>query len=178
MRCLSLPMKLVLVSVFAGTLAASPALADQPSRGGGGGGGYQKPHGTSERYEGKGNRERGNSNDRRDLDDGGRPHFNEQQRISIQEYFADQHRRGRCPPGLAKKDNGCTPPGHAKRWMIGQPLPRDVIFHDLPPAVLTQLGSPPQQHRYVRVAQDILLIATENGMVADALDNLIWEFGR
>jgi hypothetical protein len=24
-----------------------------------------------------------------------------------------------CPPGLAKKHNGCMPPGHAKRWNRG-----------------------------------------------------------
>ena len=24
-----------------------------------------------------------------------------------------------CPPGLAKKHNGCVPPGHAKRWNRG-----------------------------------------------------------
>jgi len=29
--------------------------------------------------------------------------------------------RGRCPPGLAKKNNGCTPPGQAKKlYDIGQ----------------------------------------------------------
>ena len=26
---------------------------------------------------------------------------------------------GGCPPGLAKKHNGCRPPGHAKRWNRG-----------------------------------------------------------
>ena len=29
--------------------------------------------------------------------------------------YGDRH----CPPGLAKKHNGCRPPGHAKRWNRG-----------------------------------------------------------
>jgi len=29
-----------------------------------------------------------------------------------------------CPPGLAKK--GCIPPGQAKKYQIGQPLPNDM----------------------------------------------------
>jgi len=29
--------------------------------------------------------------------------------------------RGQCPPGLAKRDNGCLPPGHAKKFYnVGQ----------------------------------------------------------
>ncbi len=32
------------------------------------------------------------------------------------------------PPGLAKKNNGCLPPGQAKkRYQVGQPLPRRVL---------------------------------------------------
>jgi hypothetical protein len=31
---------------------------------------------------------------------------------------------GNCPPGLAKKNNGCLPPGQAKkRYVVGQRLP-------------------------------------------------------
>jgi len=43
---------------------------------------------------------------------------------------------------------------------------------------LVQLGPPPSHHRFVRVAQDILLIATGTGMVVDAIDNLNWEFSH
>ncbi len=63
------------------------------------------------------------------------------------------------------------PPGQAKKWQVGQPLPRDVIFHNLPREVDEQLGPPPARHRYVRVANDILLIATGNGTVVDAIEN-------
>ncbi|MDF2142697.1 excinuclease ABC subunit A [Paenirhodobacter sp. CAU 1674] len=33
-----------------------------------------------------------------------------------------------CPPGLAKKNNGCLPPGHAKRiWQRGERIESDYI---------------------------------------------------
>lgn len=105
-------------------------------------------------------------------------HFNENQTAAINDYYQKEYRRGRCPPGLAKKHNGCVPPGHARRWAFGRPLPRDVIFYDLPSRVLWQLGPPPPRHRYVRVAQDILLIAVGTGLVVDAIDNLNWEYRR
>jgi len=161
-----------------GIFAAGSALAQNPSRGGGDKGGYQHPNGMQERDGGKGNADRRDSHNDNRRDDGGRHQFNEQHRVSIQDYYADQYRRGRCPPGLAKRHNGCMAPGQARRWVVGRPLPRDVIFYDLPPRVLVQLGPPPPRHRYVRVAQDILLLATGTGMVVDAIDNLNWEFGR
>ena len=51
-------------------------------------------------------------------------------------------------------------------------LLRDVIFHDLPPALVVELGRPPAGHRFVRVASDILLIAVGTGMVIDAIEDL------
>ncbi len=30
---------------------------------------------------------------------------------------------GGCPPGLAKKQNGCMPPGQAKKLLLGQRFP-------------------------------------------------------
>jgi hypothetical protein len=128
-------------------------------------------------YGGRG-RERGESHDRSGYDGEKRRYFNDDHRVYIQDYYANQYQRGHCPPGLEKKNNGCMPPGQAKKWEIGRPLARDVVFYDLPQAVTAQLGPPPSQHRYVRVAQDILLMETETGMIVDAIDNLIWEFNR
>lgn len=127
---------------------------------------------------GKQGRERGESYDRSGHDGEKQRYFNDGQRVYIQDYFANQYRSGHCPPGLEKKNNGCMPPGQAKKWEIGRPLARDVVFYDLPPTVIAQLGPPPSRHRYVRVAQDILLMATETGMIVDAIDNLNWEFNR
>jgi hypothetical protein len=55
---------------------------------------------------------------------------------------------------------------------------RDVIFHDLPPEVLVQLGPVPSRHRFVRVASDILMIAVGTGMVVDAIEDIGSAMGR
>ncbi len=107
---------------------------------------------------------------------GGRPtegvRFHDQDRTVIHEYFAEGERHGKCPPGLAKKHNGCMPPGQAKRWRVGAPLPGDVVSYNLPPALVVQLTPAPAGYRYVRVASDILMIATGTGMVAAAIEDL------
>ena len=79
---------------------------------------------------------------------------------------------GGCPPGLAKKNNGCMPPGQAKKWRVGHALPREVIYYDLPPALVVQIGMPPAGYKYVRVAADILMIAVGTGMVVSAIEDL------
>ncbi|SNR84232.1 Nickel/cobalt transporter regulator [Methylobacillus rhizosphaerae] len=98
--------------------------------------------------------------------------FSNDQRVVIHDYYRDQFKTGHCPPGLAKKNNGCMPPGQAKKWRIGYPLPRDVIYYDLPSVIIGRLDPPPAGYRYVRVAADILLIAIGTGMVIDAIDDL------
>jgi hypothetical protein len=99
-------------------------------------------------------------------------HFGDEQRTVVRNYYSEQYRLGRCPPGLAKKKNGCLPPGQARKWSVGRPLPRDVVYYSLPPAIVVQLGAPPAGHRYVRVASDILLIAIGTRMVIDAIQDL------
>jgi Ni/Co efflux regulator RcnB len=99
-------------------------------------------------------------------------YFSEQNKMFIHQYYSDRFRKGHCPPGLLKKDNGCLPPGQAKMWKKGQPLPRETTFYDLPPNILEQLGTPPPRHRFVRVAQDILLISTGTGKVLDAFEDI------
>lgn len=99
-------------------------------------------------------------------------HFNPQHRVVINNYYVQQWHSGYCPPGLTKKKHGCVPPGHAKKWSCGRPLPPNVVYYDLPPAVLVQLGPPPTGHKFVRVAQDILMIAVGSGMVIDAIEDI------
>lgn len=103
--------------------------------------------------------------------------FGARERERIHAYYGARRswskgKSGRCPPGLAKRNNGCMPPGLAKKWRIGQALPRDVIFHDLPRDLARDLGRPPSGHRFVRVAEDILLIAVGTGLVLDAVDDI------
>jgi len=98
--------------------------------------------------------------------------FNDTQRTEIRNYYSEQIRGGKCPPGLAKKNNGCQPPGQAKKWMVGRTLPPDVIYYSVPPHLSIYLGTAPTGHRFVRVATDILLIAIGTGIVIDAIESL------
>lgn len=58
------------------------------------------------------------------------------------------------PPGLAKK--GCTPPGQAKKYAIGQPLPSD--YGCLDDWGRYDLGRPRDGQCYSRVDNEIVLI--------------------
>jgi len=127
-------------------LGAAPALAEKPEWAGEGKGHGKGKHKTK--------------------------HFDNDKRTYIRTYYDDEFRRGHCPPGLAKKNNGCMPPGQAKKWRMGQPLPRDVVIYDVPPSLVIRIGTPPPGYKYVRVASDILLIAIGSRMVADAIADL------
>lgn len=98
--------------------------------------------------------------------------FNDDQRRYAHDYFRDMYRAGNCPPGLAKKNNGCMPPGQARQWRRGYPLGADVMFYELDGPLLARIGPPPSGHRYVRVASDILMLAVGTNLVVDAIENL------
>ena len=159
-----LKMKCALALVVGGILAAGPVLADKPAWAGKG----------KDRDEQKGERRDDDGKSRRDR--GGpaaeRGHFEERHSVIVRDYYAEQFRGGRCPPGLAKKHNGCMPPGQAKKWRVGQPLPRDVVYYEVPQPLVVQIGPPPPGYRYVRVASDILMIAVGTRMVVDAIQDL------
>lgn len=99
-------------------------------------------------------------------------HFDNDKRSHVRSYYEEEFRGGHCPPGLAKKHNGCMPPGQAKKWRVGRPLPQDVVFYEVPPALVVKIGVPPAGYKYVRVAADILMIAVGTRMVADAITDL------
>lgn len=98
--------------------------------------------------------------------------FNGPKRAKINAYYARQFKKGRCPPGLAKKHDGCLPPGQARQWHVGQPLPVSVTAYPVPAVVIRILGTPPLGYRYVRVADNLLLMATGTRMVVDAIRDL------
>ncbi len=158
----------------------APAMAEKPAHAGGG-----KPDKweKSERDgKGKGDREdqqrrsaqgsddRSSANVAVQINIGG--YFQESQRVAVREYYEPRFRAGNCPPGLAKKNNGCMPPGQAKKWRKGYRLPSDVVFYAVPNEISIRLGAPPAGHKYVRVAADILLIAVGTSMVVDAIEDL------
>ena len=95
-------------------------------------------------------------------------HFGDSDRHIIHDYYGGEFSRGHCPPGLARKNNGCMPPGHAKRWHRGHPLPREVVYYPLPHDLVRRLPPPPPRHRYVRVGGDVLLLSG-SAVVVDAI---------
>ncbi len=160
-----LPLHLI-AALLITTLSASMAIAEKPEWAG------QGKHGEHEQKDkedskGKKQKYQGETADIRV-----NSYFNDPQRVVIREYYAKQYKAGRCPPGLAKKNNGCMPPGQAKKWALGQPLPSNVVYYPVPQPVILQLGAPPAGHTYVRVASDILLIAIGTGMIVDAVQDL------
>ena len=98
-------------------------------------------------------------------------YFGERQRSDVYAYYG-QPPRAHCPPGLAKKNNGCQPPGQAKKWKLGQPLPRDISYRPVEAELRVRIGIPPAGYEYVRVAQDILMIAVGTAIVIDAIEDL------
>ena len=175
MKLVTLKMKYALALVIGGLLAAGPAMADKPAWAGAGKGGKDQSMDRRDEQSGGPRNERGDSGARSRRDGPAaerRSHFEDQHRALVREYYTEQFRGGRCPPGLAKKNNGCMPPGQAKKWQTGRPLPRDVVYYSVPQPLVVQIGLPPPGYRYVRVASDILMIAIGTGMVVDAIQDL------
>ncbi|WP_382322147.1 hypothetical protein ACFJGX_07395 [Hydrogenophaga sp. UC242_50] len=160
-------------------LGSLPALAEKPEWAGKQGGKHDK-HEKHEKHRDDHRDDR--RDDRRDgprspsssvsvnIQIGG--YFGEPQRRIAHDYYEPRFKAGKCPPGLAKKHNGCMPPGQAKKWRMGYPLPRDVVYYPVPNSVSVQIGLPPSGYKYVRVAADILMIAVGTGMVVDAIEDL------
>jgi len=163
--------------LLAGLLIVGDATADKPSRNDPGHGqqnGYSERSGKKAESEGGDHRyddQRSSRGDKPQRIRNGE-FFGDRHRAITYEYYGAQFRRGHCPPGLAKKHNGCAPPGHTGKWAVGRSLPREVIFYDLPQTLVIQLGQPSAGYRYVRVAADILLIAIGTGMVVDAIQDI------
>ncbi len=155
----------ILPIVLMAMLAAGTAFAEKPEWAGQGKAGKQE-----QKERGVGKKDKQDQSTQAEVRVGG--YFGDQQRVVVREYYGKQYRAGRCPPGLAKKNNGCMPPGQAKKWAVGQPLPRDVVYYPVPQSVVIRLGVPPAGHKYVRVAADILLIAIGTSMIVDAIQDL------
>jgi hypothetical protein len=100
--------------------------------------------------------------------------FSSGQREAVQGYFVERYGRGGCPPGLAKKANGCLPPGQAKkRYSVGQTLPKGVATEPLPAELSIRIGAPPAGYSYVIVDGDLVKLAVGTMLVVDAIQGLV-----
>ena len=80
------------------------------------------------------------------------------------------HYRANCPPGLAKKNNGCLPPGQAKkRYAVGDRVPDGVEILILPHEVILRLPPLPRGYGYRMVDGDLVVVALATLIIADAI---------
>ncbi|MDB5751743.1 MAG: hypothetical protein JWP65_2164 [Ramlibacter sp.] len=176
MRTSILPAVLLLAAFL-----AAPALAEKPDHPGGGKHADKherkadKHQHKAEKHERKADKHGHGPKEKHAGYDDGQPrrgaYFDDTHRNSVHRYYTT-HSRANCPPGLAKKNNGCLPRGQAKKWEVGHRVPQGVTVYTVPQPILVTLPPPPPRHRYVRVAGDILLIAVGTQMVVDGISGL------
>lgn len=83
-----------------------------------------------------------------------------------------------CPPGLAKKHNGCLPPGQAKKLhrhhhvVVGERLPSGAVY-TVPRHVRTTLPIPPAGYRYAVINNQVVLVNDTNIVVDIVLRSLL-----
>jgi hypothetical protein len=100
--------------------------------------------------------------------------FADRDRDAVRTYWVETYGRGNCPPGLAKKNRLCLPPGqYKKRYVIGRPLATTVVFQPLPPVLVKRIGPAPAGYEYVMVDGDIVKLAVGTRLVADAIQAIL-----
>lgn len=111
--------------------------------------------------------------DKRRRDDAYSYRFDRRDRELIYSYFGGQRYQTKCPPGLAKKNSHCLPPGQYKKWHRGQTLSKGVRYYQLPRELRRELPRPHDGYRYVRVDNDVLLIELATNVVVDVIENIL-----
>jgi Ni/Co efflux regulator RcnB len=177
------PSKKTLVAGLLAVMAVAPAFADKGGHGNGRGHDGDRDRVVRE------DRDRAlraehedflRGNDRLGRDDrfgrGDRYDREREDRLRREERIAQRepsHDRG-CPPGLAKKHNGCLPPGQAKkvgRIVVGQHIPAGAVYV-VPRPVLATLPPPPYGYRYAVVDRQVVLVSRNDNIVVDILRSL------
>jgi len=138
-------------------LTAAPALADK--------GGHGNDKGNKEWKHGGGDREDGYREYRGDRGDGYRSNYG---------YRHSSYRH--CPPGLAKKHNGCMPPGQARRWAQGSRMPYGynsyTPYNQIPQRYVDQYDLDPN-NRYVYRDNTIYQVDPRTSIIQRILGGLI-----
>jgi Ni/Co efflux regulator RcnB len=154
---------------LAGAASAQPGKGEGKHGGGGG-----NPHGGPPGQSGGPPGHAGGQGQGQSKGDGPANNWNvrDNDRNTISSWYRDEFARGNCPPGLAKKNNGCLPPGQAKAWNVGRPLPANVPYYPLPQPLYGRLAPPPSGYDYVRVDDDILLMNRASRSIVTFVVNL------
>ncbi len=155
------PWRAAVVAVLAAVVAAGPALADKDDAPG-----QQRKREAAPAAQSTTAAPSGSTRSQVSISIGAV--FGDRDRATVQAYYGDRYAQAqRCPPGLAKKNNGCQPPGQAKKYTVGQPLPADVVWYPVPPVLVQRLPVLPTNHAYVRVGGDVLILNSRSRLVVD-----------
>ena len=101
-------------------------------------------------------------------------YFNDQHRVLVREYYTTTYSNSkRCPPGLAKRNNGCVPPGQVQDLVVGQPVPKNVTVYQVAQPVIRKLPPAPVGYRYERIGGDIVLVQQDNNLIVDVIKGLL-----
>ncbi|HYW55340.1 MAG TPA: DUF1236 domain-containing protein [Polaromonas sp.] len=157
-------------------LLAGPVLSkgkDDDDHGGKGNGKHSQKAEKQQKHasKGSGKDDKDAKRERKEVQPG--TYFNDQQRTVVRQYYTQNYTNGKkCPPGLAKKNNGCMPPGQVRNWAVGQPIPSGVTTYSVPQPVIVQLPPAPYGYRYTRIGGDIVLVEQKNNLIVDIIQGL------
>jgi len=164
-----------IVAMLIGALfAAAPVWADSGNHHGDKGAKHAQKHAEkhAEKAEKHAAKQGRHEREREEVRIGG--YFNDHHRDAARAYYSERYAHAKhCPPGLAKKHNGCMPPGQAKKWAVGHPVPPGVVVYSVPQPVLVQLPPAPYGYRYARIGNDIVLVQAHNNVIVDVISGLL-----
>lgn len=161
MRHRTILVAVVAISLVVSFGAAPSALAEPPSHAGKGKAKHDKAHEDAKHSGRKG------QNGRHGGGTGSTAKIETEDRVRIQAYFGDGYGQRDCPPGLAKKNNGCVPPGQAKKYARGDVVPGNIQLVVLPAELEVRLRPLPSGYVYRRVDGDVLVVAEAARKVID-----------
>jgi hypothetical protein len=100
--------------------------------------------------------------------------FTSRERDLFKSWAIAEYGRGKCPPGLAKKEDGCLPRGAPrKRYMVGLALPPSTVIAPVPLDLTGRVGTPAVGYRYGMIDGDLVKLDLARGIVLDAIDGYV-----
>lgn len=148
----------IIAWALAAVLFAAPAVA---KNNGNHGNGHGNSNGHRQSEWSSGDEDHGNGK-------GKSHHSRQDDRNVLRKYVLAKYKKN-CPPGLAKKNPPCIPPGQSKKYKIGSHL-QEGEYQSLPNYIIEQLTPAPDYGRYVRVDQNVYLITEGTRKVLEAIE--------